>query len=190
MATEVGVVGLFPGKAVVVINNGKPRTITQGVQTADGVKLLATEGGRATLEFDGKRHNIGIVQHVFSSTAKEIVNLKADVRGQFFTPGSINGANVRFLVDTGATAVSLGASDAKRAGIDYRKGKAMISNTANGRVRVWIVKLDSVKVGAITLNDVDGAIHENDLPLALLGMSFLKRMDMQRTGEIMVLKKI
>ena len=110
--------------------------------------------------------------------------------GRFETPGSINGANVRFLVDTGATAVSLGASDAKRAGIDYRKGKAMISNTANGRVRVWIVKLDSVKVGAIPLNDVDGAIHENDLPLALLGMSFLKRMDMQRTGEIMVLKKI
>lgn len=190
LATEVGVVGLFPGKAVVVINNGRPRTITQGIQTAEGVKLVATEGDKAIFEFDGKRQSMGIGQHVFVSAAAEAVSLKADSRGHFLTAGSINGTSVRFLVDTGATFISLGASDAKRAGIDFSKGKPTFSNTANGRVRVWLVKLDSVKVGAITLNDVDASVLENDLPLVLLGMSFLKRMDMQRNGETMALKKI
>ena len=61
--------------------------------------------------------------------------------------------------------------------------------TANGPAQVWKVKLDSVKVGGITLHDVDGAVHGGDLPMVLLGMSFLNRMEMKRDGDRMVLRR-
>lgn len=62
-------------------------------------------------------------------------------------------------------------------------------NTANGRAPAYRVKLDSVKIGTIELNQVDALIQENGLPIALLGMSFLNRMDMRRNGDQMTLTK-
>ena len=57
-------------------------------------------------------------------------------------------------------------------------------------MRSYKVKLDEVRVGEVTLNNVDGMVHADDsLPVILLGMSFLNRMDMSRDGEQMVLKK-
>jgi aspartyl protease family protein len=56
-------------------------------------------------------------------------------------------------------------------------------------VRAWQVRLHSVKVGAVTLSDIEAAVMEIDMPYALLGMSFLNRMDMQRKGQIMTLKQ-
>ena len=51
------------------------------------------------------------------------------------------------------------------------------------------VKLNTVKVGDIVLNNVDATIHQQDMPVVLLGMSFLNRMEMQRNGDTMTLKK-
>ena len=62
-----------------------------------------------------------------------------------------------------------------------------MSQTANGIVRVWRVKLASVKLGGITLLDVDASVHEQDLPVVLLGMSFLNRMEIRRDGTSMTL---
>jgi aspartyl protease family protein len=118
-----------------------------------------------------------------------VISLHADIRGHYFAPGNINGSPVRLLVDTGASMVSIGNSDARRAGIDFRKGEPMVSQTANGSAQVWRVKLDSVRLGDITMHGVDGVVHENDLPFVLLGMSFLKRMDMQREGDRLILRK-
>ncbi|MDQ5906944.1 MAG: aspartyl protease family protein, partial [Pseudomonadota bacterium] len=69
------------------------------------------------------------------------------------------------------------------------KGQAGISNTANGQVRVWKVKFDTVRVGDVTLHGVDGLVHETDLPIVLLGMSFLSRMEIRNEGSTMTLKK-
>ncbi len=85
--------------------------------------------------------------------------------------------------------VSLGASDARRAGVDFRRGNPVLTQTASGPARVWKVRLDGVRVGPITLHGVDGLVHENELPFVLLGMSFLNRMDMQRDGDRLVLRK-
>ena len=85
--------------------------------------------------------------------------------------------------------IAIGASDARRLGIDPAKGKRAVSQTANGQIVVRIVKLDSVRIGDITLNNVDATLHSHDLPLALLGMSFLNRMEMQRSGSSMTLIK-
>lgn len=71
----------------------------------------------------------------------------------------------------------------------YKHGQVGYASTANGTVAVYRVKLDSVKVGDIELNQVDAVIHESGLPIVLLGMSFLNRTEMCRDGEQMTLKK-
>jgi len=63
LATDVNVIGLFPGKAVVVINRGAPQTLSVGGAPADGVRLLSVDRSSATLEFDGKREKLEMGQH-------------------------------------------------------------------------------------------------------------------------------
>jgi len=191
LATEVGVVGLFPGKAVVVVDGGAPRTLSVGNHQGS-VRLIAADQETATLEFDGKRHRLAIGQHATSSDGNrggQSISLTADGRGHFFTTGTINGATVRFLVDTGASVVSLGAADARRANVDLSKAEPGMTMTANGPAQVWRVRLNSVRVGDVTLRNVDAAVHGVDLPIALLGMSFLNRMEMKRDGETMTLRQ-
>jgi aspartyl protease family protein len=125
-----------------------------------------------------------------SGSGGQSVSLAADGSGHFITTGQINGRSVRFLVDTGATFISLGASEAKRLGINYLQGQKGAVATANGVVPSYKVKLDEVRLGDVTLNNVDGMVHADDsLPIVLLGMSFLNRMEMKRDGAMMVLKK-
>ncbi len=189
---DVGLAGLFPGKALLTINGGPPRIVPVGVKTAEGVKVLSIEGETATLEIDGNKRVLRVGQNVASQgsgAGPAKVVLTADGGGHFLTTGNINGTSVKFLVDTGASNVSLGASDARRIGIDISKGQQGFVNTANGQASVTLVKLDTVRVGEIVLNNVDALVHQQDMPFALLGMSFLNRMEMQRNGETMTLKK-
>ena len=81
------------------------------------------------------------------------------------------------------------ASEAKRLGIDYKRGRLGRANTANGIVTMYVIRLDSVKIGDIELNQVDAAVQEEGLPFTLLGTSFLNRMEMRRDGDQMVLTK-
>jgi aspartyl protease family protein len=190
-ATEVSVVGLFPGKAVVVIDGGAPRVLSVGQNPVDGVTLISTDRESATLLIDGEKKTLGIGQHRAGpapASSSQSATLTADSRGHFVVDGQINGGAMRFLVDTGATAISLSSTDANRLGIDYRKGEPELMGTANGTVTAYRVKLDTVRVGGIVVNNVDAAVLEgNPMPFALLGMSFLNRMEMKREGQTMVL---
>ncbi len=191
-AVDVGVVGLFPGKAVLVIDGGSPRTVSVGAKTPEGVKLLSVGDGDALVEAGGKSFRIVLGAHAYSAGASgggSTASLNADTKGHFLTLGTVNGAVVRFMVDTGATLVSLGASDARRANIDYSKGEPGLMTTANGVAKVWRVKLDAVRVGDIVLTDIDGAVQEGEMPVVLLGMSFLNRMEMRRDGETLTLRR-
>ena len=191
-AADVGLAGLFPGKVLLTINGGTPRIVAVGARTDEGVRVLSVEGDTATLEIDGKKRTLRVGQNVASQASTggpQSAVLTADGRGHFLTTGVVNGTSIRFLVDTGASMISLGAGDARRIGIDPGKGEPGIVNTANGQARVSRVKLDSVRVGDIVLNNVDATVHQHDLPFALLGMSFLNRMEMQRDGDTMTLKK-
>jgi aspartyl protease family protein len=94
---------------------------------------------------------------------------------------------VRFLVDTGATSIALPAADARRLGIDFRNAPRGITQTANGPTQTYLVRLDTVRVGGIELNMVDAVIIEQGLPIALLGMTFLNRVEMRREGSTMTL---
>lgn len=192
-AASIGVVGLFPGKAVLIIDGAAPRTFSAGTDVADGIKLVAVTDTTATLEDHGKRQILGIGTHASrtdtSSNTNASVTLQSDARGHFVAPGKINNLSISMLVDTGASMITLSAQDARRLGIDYKTGQQGFSSTANGRVPVYQVRLNSVKVGDIELSQVDAVVQEQGLPFALLGMSFLNRTQMQRDGERMVLTK-
>jgi aspartyl protease family protein len=190
-ALDVNVVGLFPNKAVVQIDGGALQTLSVGQKTAEGVVLVSVERDGATFDIQGQRMALGLGQaRMKASASPASVMVTANERGHFVTNGQVNGMTVRFEVDTGATFISLPASEARRLGLDYRKGQKAMMDTANGAAPAYRVKLDTVRVGDIALNGVDAVVMEGDgLRVALLGMSFLNRMDIRREGEIMTLTK-
>lgn len=190
-AADISVVGLFPGKAVLVVDGSGPRTYSVGTTVAPGIQLVSANESGATLSFNGRRETLAIGQHVGgkSSSGNSSVTLHADGHGHFYTIGQINGSSVRMLVDTGATMVAIPASEAYRMGINYRAGQVAYARTANGVVPIYRIKLDMVKVGDIVLHNVDGAVQEYGLHGVLLGMSFLNRTEMRRDGGSMTLTR-
>jgi aspartyl protease family protein len=192
-ATDVNVIGLFPGKAVVVINRGAPHTMSVGDRTPEGVRLLSVDSGSATLEVDGRRERLEMGQHfetAASSGSRDSVTLPADSHGQFITSGQVNGGHLRLVVDTGATHVSIPSSEARRLGIDLGNAQRGMTLTANGPVTVYRVNLDSVTVGGLTLYNVEATVHPMPgMDVGLLGMSFLNRTEMRREGDTLTLTK-
>ena len=192
LALEVQFVGNFGDKAAVLaIDGAEPRTVKVGQRHA-GVAVIAVEGDSVTLEIEGRRRVVRRGQHFRSEAApdsRQSVQLVADTRGHFISEGRINDGAVRFVVDTGATAIVLSAQDADRLGIDYRNGIVGTMQTANGSTRGWRVKLDRVRVGAIELQQVDAVIVEQGPGITLLGMSFLNRVEMRREGDTMSLTR-
>jgi aspartyl protease family protein len=192
-ATEVNVVGLFSGKAMVSINGGKHRVMAAGETTPEGVKLISADSSTAVLEIGGKRQNLGMGKSASIPSANGGGNQSAvltpDFQGHFVTTGSINGTSARMVVDTGASMVSMGKDEAKRLGISYLKGERGAVSTANGVVPAYRVTLDTVRVGNLTLNQVDGLVQEGSMPFVLLGMSFLKRLEIKQDGTNMTLLK-
>ena len=192
-AVDINVVGLTAGKAVVSIDGGKPRTLTVGQVTPEGVKLIAASSETAVFEVAGERRTLAVGEGAAVASAAparggDTVTLISDARGHFTTVGVVNGVSLRFLVDTGATSVVLSSADARRAGVNYLGGTRVLTQTANGIVPVYTVKLDSLRIGDIMVNNVDASVIEGDkLPIALLGMSFLNRMEMRRDGTTLTL---
>lgn len=194
-AADVTVIALTAGKAVVIIDKGKPRTLAVGETTPEGVKLISATSESATFEVAGKRQTLTTGGHAAvaagspsAGSGSGSVSLTADSAGHFITTGTINGMSMQFMVDTGASIIALSVDDAKRAGVDYLAGSRGRVQTANGLAVVYFVKLDAVRVGDITLNNVDaGIIEGNKLPVALLGMSFLNRTEMRRSGDTLTL---
>jgi aspartyl protease family protein len=185
--------GSLGDKALLVID-GKPRTVAAGT-TVQGVKLVSVSGSGAMVEVGGNKINLllGGAQVNLGSTPSEgggsQIVISAASGGHFLTAGSINGVSVNFLVDTGATFVSMGAAEAARVGIDIRKGEAMMTNTANGPMAAYRVKLASVRIGDVVLYDVDALVSQQAMGFVLLGNSFLNRFQMKRDNEVMTLTK-
>lgn len=114
------------------------------------------------------------------------VVLQSNRAGHYVGKGEINGVNVTFLVDTGATQVAL--SDELARELDLRLNHRVVVQTANGPVSGYSTRLDSVRVGSIVVRDV-GAVVTGGLggETVLLGMSFLQRLEFtQRAGQLIL----
>lgn len=190
VAADVALIGVIGDKAAVLaIDGGDPKTVKVG-QSWKGVTVYSVERDRAIVEIEGKKRVLQQGQHYRTAAApgsRPSVKLAADTRGHFVTDGAINDVPVRFLVDTGATMVALPAGDAQRLGLDYRKGEQGLMSTAAGPTNAYRVKLDRVRIGTIELTNIDAVVIEQGLGIALLGMSFLNRVEMQRDGATMTL---
>jgi aspartyl protease family protein len=118
--------------------------------------------------------------------------LRADGRGQFMVNALINGVKVPAVIDTGASGVLVNWNQALQMGIDPRQGQRITTQTANGRAVVYVVTFARVQVGDIVLANVPGAVTEGGaerLPVVLIGMSFLKHVEMRRSGETLTLSR-
>ena len=192
-ATDIEVAGLFNGKAMVSINGSPPKVLSVG-QTLQNVKLVSASSSAAVFEVDGKKQTLGMGQSISTSSGsngnKPMIKLTADGGGHFQTGGSVNGRPINFLVDTGATTVAISVRSAQAMGIDLRKATVGASTTAAGVVRTYRVTFDNVKIGDISLNFVEGSVLEG-MPddFALLGNSFLSRLEMRREGTVLTLTK-
>lgn len=116
----------------------------------------------------------------------EPVMLQRNRAGQYVAPGRINGAQAEFLIDTGATFVSLPASLAGRLGL--ARGAPLRAVTANGTVTTYKTVLDRVELGGIVMRQVPAVINPSmGDEIVLLGMSFLKHLKMSQQGGSLVL---
>lgn len=195
--------------------NGKYRSIKVGKSSPEGIKLISASSKKAVIEVEGKRLTLDLSRHKSSSSfyrasgkdieinaansiaksnKKNRKNKKVIIRrgghGHFRVKGQINGKNISFLIDTGATSISISEAFANKIRLNKSKNKQYgYANTANGRVRVYSVKLARVKIKNLELRGIRAVV----LPVlngdALLGMSFLKRLNMNINGNIMTLSK-
>lgn len=192
-AQAVSLQGVLGSKALLIIDGAAPRTVGAG-DTHQGVKVLSAAGDQAVVEINGKRQTLRVGDAPASvggnagPRGSKIV-LTASTGGHFLAQGSINGHATRFMVDTGATAVGLGAAEAERMGVNYKAGQMVRMSTANGVVPGWLVKLRSVRIGDVEVFEVDAVVGTQAMPHVLLGNSFLTRFQMKRDNDLMVLER-
>ncbi len=188
---------MLGGKALVIVDGSPPKTVGVG-DTHRGVKLVATLGDSATFDIAGKKLSMRVGDSPASvgsggpgtgAPSGDKIVMTAGSGGHFVTQGLINGRTVQLVVDTGATAVSLGVQDAERIGLKYKAGEPVRMATANGTTMGWRIKLDSMRVGDVDVYNVDAVVTPGAMPFVLLGNSFLTRFQMTRTSDQMVLLK-
>lgn len=195
MAVEKLIInGLFQDKAVVSID-GKRRVLSKDVPSPEGLILIEANSRQAIIEIDGKQQTYTLGTQIGSTYKKPEDGKKLVIApgpgDMYRISGSINGFATKFVVDTGATLVTMNSAVARRVGIDYKLiGTESVVYTASGKNKMYEIKLDRVRVGDIELRDVQGAVLDGDYPIeTLLGMSFLGRLDMKREGRVMELQK-
>lgn len=195
-AADINLIGIFGNKATLMVDGGKPRTVAVGEATPERIKLLSVAADSVVVEIDGKRETLHIgnqrVSGARTGGGTQRAVLTGDANGHFLTTAQVNGVSLRFLVDTGATTVTVSADDARRANVRFSPADRVTMQTANGVVAAYRVKFDTVTLGEITLNNVDGVVMEGNAlggRFGLLGMSFLSRTDMRREGESLTLIK-
>ncbi|MEO8835131.1 MAG: retropepsin-like aspartic protease [Caldimonas sp.] len=180
------------GRNALLLIDGKPRNVAVGA-TVQGVRLLSLAGNEAVVEVQGKRValHLGDAQVNLGGKASEgggrQIVLSAESGGHFFTSGTINGSTVRFLVDTGATNVSMSQDQADRIGLSYKNGPRGMSRTANGDIPVYRTQLTSVRIGDVIVYGVDATIVPVPMSHVLLGNSFLTRFQMKRENDRLTL---
>lgn len=192
---KINLFAVSEAKAILVIEK-KRRVLKIGETSPEGITLVKTNTANETaiILVDGKKQQLGlnsVLGSIFQEDSAPKVILYLDRTGQYQTDGRINGKPVRFLVDTGASTIAMNSRTAKRIGLDYRSlGTQGVASTASGYVRMYNVRLTTVKVGEITMHNVAAGVIEGTHPTeVLLGMSFLGKLKIKQDGNKMELQK-
>lgn len=199
---SVALGGSMGGGRALLLIDGQPQVLAVGA-SARGVTLLRLGDGEAQVLVAGQSLRLQLggtpvrlagsaaraAAAASAATAATTIVLPMGPGGHFMGAGAINGRPVQFLVDTGATTVALSQAEANRIGLDWKRGRALTTHTANGSVPVHAVVLDSVRLGGVELANVAAVVVPADMPAVLLGNSFLNRFSMQRQADVMRLDK-
>ena len=152
---------LMVAGAAQALNTFEPQE-TQGAEAAPELRRVRSEA----------LYNVQPV-----STTGGVASVVKSPDGHFWAEGLVNGKRVRFLVDTGASAVALTLADAHRLG--FTTADLVYSaevDTANGKARVARVSLDSVSIAGARVPGVEAFVVEKGLETSLLGMTYLGRL--------------
>ena len=163
------------------------RNLLIGLILLMGAIILFTDPGSDDRGRDVRTRSVqverdqAVPRAAVSSTTSELTNqmtLRPGRGGHYFLTAEIGGADVDFLVDTGASMIALSFEDAERIGLDpdnlEYNGRVQ---TANGTTQVAPVTLDTVRVGQLEVDRVEAIVTRASMGTSLLGMSFLRRLD-------------
>lgn len=217
-ASHVALGGVIGNKAMLVIDGAPPKTLAVG-EEYHGIELLNVQGKTATIAMkrangttERRTLRVGEVPVTVNAPypSEAQVNIsQSDAKtnnaqrcvpgekyipvsnyGMFKTQGYINGRAVQFMVDTGATYISMDEKQAVALGIrNYEQGRATTMSTANGTVKAYIIHLDTVNVGGIELKNVP-ALVGGDQDILLLGNSFLSKLEVEMTTNQLILRQV
>jgi len=138
--------------------------------------------------FDNMQNpNQNVASRIDSDGAREVV-LVRNRFGHYVSNGEINGQQVQFMVDTGASDVAIPERLARSLGL--KRGERQILHTANGTAVGYSTRLDSVAVGNIVLNNVRATIAPGiNSDEVLLGMAFLKHLEFTQRGNELTIRQ-
>ena len=149
--------------------------------------------GLLALLFSGvleRQHNPNRQLHTAYGTdgSREVI-LQRNRAGHYLASGQINGQAVQFLLDTGASDVSIPAHLAARLGL--QAGQARSYRTANGQITAYDTRLASLALGEIALQEVRASINPHmDGDIILLGMSFLRYLEFTQRGDSLIIRQV
>lgn len=131
--------------------------------------------------------NQRVAARMNDSGVREVM-LQRNRYGHYVANGKINGHTVEFLLDTGASDVSVPQSMAKRLGL--KPGQPITYNTANGNITAYLTTIGDLRLGNIALQNIPASINPNkgDQTI-LLGMSFLKHLEFTQSGDTLIIRQ-
>lgn len=190
-AADIRAVALFKDQAMISVD-GKQVLIRVGETSPEGVTLVRANSREAVIRFGEEEHTLkvgtGRITGTFTERSAGRLLLYPDSRGHYFTRGRINGVEVNFLLDTGATYISMEVEQARRIGLDYTRGERSMSQTAAGIVPVYVILLDRVRINGVEKRNIRASVSPNTgLNTILLGNSFLNLFTLRRESDFLEL---
>ncbi len=186
-APRINYRGMLYGKASIRVN-GRLIKLTSGQTSKNGVKLLSANLEAIVVLVEGKRYRYKKYSSQGTILAEEVTLIRNPGSSGYWAKGRINGKDVTFLIDTGASHVVMNKDQARAFKIKRGNKKIQVS-TATKIETAYQVTLDTVSVGDIELQNIPAIITKHKYPpYPLLGMSFLRHVEINQKNEQMTLK--
>jgi aspartyl protease family protein len=187
---EIDVRGLFKNAAMISIN-GEQQLLKVGEESPEGIKLIDASSRGATVEINGEALKLDLSSRIsaqFSPRQATTVAIQLD-QNHYRTSGAINGRPVMFIVDTGATITAMNSNQAAALGLDLSRARPVNATTASGQVGSLQLVVERIDVGDIQVSNLLVLVLPGEFPEEiLLGMNFLRHVEMSENAGLMLLK--
>jgi aspartyl protease family protein len=164
-----------------------PQRLGKGMIIAAWLLLLALLTWFFNAKIERQHNPNHQIRSAITADGLPTVQLERNRFGHYVATGYINNQPVTFMLDTGASDVSVPLSVADKLGLE--KGQALLYQTANGTIKAWQTVIDEIRLGDLSVGPVRASINPGAQGDAvLLGMSFLKQLDFSQQGNTLTLE--